>query len=69
MADEHVKRTFYAQHCTVGGGPSGSTMSSPLFHKRYDFRKDLLETNCLFSFLYNVCLKYFSFKEELSEIL
>jgi hypothetical protein len=43
---------------------------SSLTHKQNDFRK---KRNCkhkmCFDFFYNVCLKYFSFLEEYSEIL
>jgi hypothetical protein len=42
---------------------------STLFHKRHDFRKEiLLNVNECFDFLYKVCLKHFPFSEELSDI-
>jgi hypothetical protein len=34
---------------------------STLSHKRQDFRKNVIEHKMCFDFLYNVCLKYFSF--------
>jgi len=41
---------------------------STLSQKRYDFRKKSLNIKLCFGFLYNVCLKHFSFCEEFSEI-
>jgi hypothetical protein len=34
---------------------------STLSHKRYDFRKNATEYKMCFDFLYNFCLKHFSF--------
>jgi len=41
---------------------------STLSHNRCDFRKKSLNIKLCFGFLYNVCLKHFSFREEFSEI-
>ena len=42
---------------------------STLSHKRHDFRgKKLLNKNSCFYFLYNICLKHFSFREEMSDM-
>ena len=41
---------------------------STLFHKRYDFRKNYWIKNACFNFLYNFCLKHFSFQDELSKM-
>jgi hypothetical protein len=41
---------------------------SPLSHERHDFLK-IIERKICIDFPYNVCLKYFSFHEELSEML
>ena len=50
-------------------GLPDSTIFSILSHKRQDFRKKVTEHDTLcFEFLYNLCLKHFSFFEELSEI-
>jgi len=34
---------------------------STLSHKRHDFREKVIENKMCFDFLYNFCLKYFSF--------
>jgi hypothetical protein len=41
---------------------------STLSHKRHDFRKKGIKHKMCFNFLYNFCLKHFSFYEEFSEI-
>jgi len=41
---------------------------STLSHKRHDFRNKMY-IKCVFQFLYNFCLKYFSFQEEMNETL
>jgi len=41
---------------------------SKLPNKRHYFRKKKLNQNVCFDFLYNFCLKHFSYKEEFSEI-
>ena len=41
-----------------------------LFHKRYDFREKMfLNIKVCSDFLYNFCLKHFSFYEEFSDML
>jgi len=42
---------------------------STLSHKRHDFRKKTLNIKCVFWFSLQICLKYFSYKEELSDTL
>jgi len=43
---------------------------STLSHKRHDFRgKKVIGRKMCFALLYSVCLKHFSFEEEMSEIL
>ena len=64
----HAKRmrfiTLSSVACLVG------PYFAVLCHKWHDFRKDVLEQqNVYFDLLYKFCLKYFSFKEELSDIL
>ena len=52
------------------GCPALQYFSTP-YHKRHDFLKKKKVTEhkmCVFYFLYNFCLKHFSFWEELSEI-
>ena len=48
-------------------GLSGFTIFS--HGKRYNFREEVLNEKACFDFLYKFCLKYFSFSEELSEVL
>jgi len=58
-----------APYCHLWPAPLYDIFST-LSHKRYDFRKKSHWTqNVCFDFLYNFCLKHFSFWEELSEIL
>ena len=44
------------------------TYISTLSYKRHDYLKDVLEYKMCFDFLYNFCLKHFSFQEEFNEI-
>jgi len=41
---------------------------STLFHKQYDFRKQVTEHKMYFDFLDTFCLKHFPFQDEMSEI-
>jgi hypothetical protein len=41
---------------------------STFSHKRHDFRKKITEHKMCFDFLYNFCVKHFSFQAELSEM-
>jgi hypothetical protein len=46
----------------IHGGGNYATkygIISTLSHKRYDFRKNLIEYAKFFYFLYNICLKHF----------
>jgi hypothetical protein len=48
---------------------SGSAIFFRISHKQHDFRKKkVIEPKMCFDFLYNFCLKLFSFQEELSEM-
>jgi hypothetical protein len=40
---------------------------STLSHKRHDCRKKVTEHKMCFNFLYNFCLRHFSFQEEVRE--
>ena len=63
---KHMRRNILS-HVTCPAVPYFPTLS----HKRYDFRKKKKihwTQNVCFDFLYSVCLKNFSFYEELSEM-
>jgi hypothetical protein len=52
----------FAPYCDVICGPSVSTTFSTLSNKRCNFRKKAVVLKmCFFHFIYNFCLKYFSF--------
>jgi hypothetical protein len=58
-------------HHTAISGPSGSTVFFTLSQKRHDFRKKVTEYKnvcCDLIYVYNFCLKQFSFSEEISKI-
>ena len=61
---QHAVRIDHIVIC----GLSGYTIFSILSHKQQVFRKQVIEYKMCFDFLYNFCLKHFSFQEELSEI-
>jgi hypothetical protein len=50
-------------------GLSRSTVFFQIYHKWHDFRKKkVLNTKCIFEYLYKVYLKNFSFQEEMSKM-
>jgi len=61
-----------APHYSVVYGLSGCTIFFPtLSHKRHDFLGEggeVTEPKMCFDFLYNFCLKHFSFEDEFREI-
>jgi hypothetical protein len=46
----------------------GSAVFFRISHKQHDFDKNVFEHKMCLDSLYNLCLKHFSFQEELSEI-
>jgi len=57
-------------HHVVIRGLSSSAIFSTLCHKQHDFRKNknFFNTKCVLWFTLHICLKYFSFYEEMSEV-
>jgi hypothetical protein len=57
------------RHIAICGLTSSTIYFPTLSHKRHDFRKKkVTEHKMCFDFPYRFCLKYFSFRGELSEI-
>jgi hypothetical protein len=65
----YPSRKAYAPYYTVICGLSGSHYFSTLSPEWHHFRQQkVIEHKTCFDFLYNFCLKYVSFKEELNEM-
>ena len=58
-------------HCVIFISVSSPAVTYfyTLSHKWHNSRKNLLNTKCVFNFLYNFSLRHVSFSEELREIL
>ena len=62
-----IQHAMRMRHIVIGGLPLLQYFPT-LSHKRHYFRKKGTKHKIFFDFLYNFCLKHFSFYEELSEI-
>jgi hypothetical protein len=62
---QHAQRMRHTVIC----GLSVSTIFFHIYHKLHDFRRKVIKHKICFDYLYNFCIKHFSFWEYFSEIL
>jgi hypothetical protein len=63
-----IQHAMRMRHIAICGLSGRAIFFSTLSHKRHNYQKKLSNRKHMFLFYLQICLKHFSFEEELSEI-